>query len=807
MSTPPAGRTAAQETFEEEPDPRVQALQHKIEEYERWFRLLDAQMRVLDRERQKLSAVLNHTDAGFLVLDASLTVVWANQVYTRRFGAGAHPGAVVGQACHRILCRREAPCERCPAQQPFRSGGPAHDELVLELQGQRRYIYTTAMPIKSPEGRIEETMVMVQDVSDLEVLRRTADALRASEERFRSIFEKSGAGMATAAADGSFLQVNPALCAFLGYEEAELLRRTVFDVTHPEDLERTRRIYEDVAAGTLSEANVEKRYRRRDGQTVWGRTTATWLRDSNGSPAYSIALVQDVTVSKRAEEALRHSEARKGAILETALDAVVTIDAAGCIVEFNPTAERMFGVRREEAIGREAATMLMPAALREAHRRGLARRAEGGEALAPGRRMETTAVRADGTEFPVEVAVSRIPASGSPVFTGFIRDLTERRRLEEELRQAEKMSAVGLLVSGVAHELNNPLAGVLGYAQLLLKDDADEKVRRGLESIQREAERCKRIVQNLQSFARRHKPQEDHVGVNGILESTLELRAYQLKVDDIAVTFDLDPDLPKTMADFHQLRQVFLNIIVNAHQALVARGGPGSLLLRTRRRGETIVVEIEDDGPGIAVDHVSRVFDPFFTTKEVGQGTGLGLSICYGIVKEHGGNISARNTPGGGAQFTVELPVRSPSPSRAAPAGEPGGPEGAPRGLNILVVDDEPAILEILHDVLSLDGHRVDTALSGAAALRKLERESYDVVICDLKMPGMTGQEVYEKVRSMDVERARRIVFSTGDTASLETHDFLERTGNLYLQKPFSLEAIRGLVASLAAVDAPPTRR
>ncbi|HKY33978.1 MAG TPA: ATP-binding protein [Candidatus Polarisedimenticolia bacterium] len=380
------------------------------------------------------------------------------------------------------------------------------------------------------------------------------------------------------------------------------------------------------------------------------------------------------------------------------------------------------------------------------------------------------------------------------------------RELEEaqsQLVQAEKMSAVGLLVSGVAHELNNPLAGVVGYSQLLLKSDTDERVRRGLEKINREAERCKKIVQNLQTFARKHKPQKDYVGINGILESTLELRSYQLKVDNIQVEVDLDPDLPKTMADFHQLQQVFLNIIINAHQAMASCGKPGTLTLRSRRQEDEILVEIADNGPGIAAENLGRIFDPFFTTKEVGQGTGLGLSICYGIVQEHRGRIAVRNGPDGGAVFSVALPISDPD-STDAQLEQPAPSEldvSAP-GRNILVVDDELAIIDILYQVLRMDGHRVDTALNGTVALRKIQKERYDLIISDLKMPGMGGKELYEKVRSMDHDLARRIIFSTGDVVSTDTREFLETSGNSYLQKPFEIDAIRRIVHSVLVTTA-----
>jgi two-component system NtrC family sensor kinase len=240
---------------------------------------------------------------------------------------------------------------------------------------------------------------------------------------------------------------------------------------------------------------------------------------------------------------------------------------------------------------------------------------------------------------------------------------------------------------------------------------------------------------------------------------------------------------------------VLLNIIINAHQAMAGRGGEGVLTLRTRRRDATILIEIEDSGPGIADENLDMLFDPFFTTKDVGQGTGLGLSICYGIVKEHHGRVWARNAPGGGAVFTVELPICGPAPGSEMSAAEVErpGPSVGRRG-NILVVDDEASILEILYEILKADGHRVDTAPNGRVAMRKIESQTYDLIISDLKMPGMSGQDLYRKILELKPEMSARVIFATGDVVGAGTQDFLERVGNRCLQKPFEIDTLRQIV-------------
>ncbi len=383
------------------------------------------------------------------------------------------------------------------------------------------------------------------------------------------------------------------------------------------------------------------------------------------------------------------------------------------------------------------------------------------------------------------------------------------RKLEEaqsRLVQSEKLSAIGQLVAGVAHELNNPLTGVLGYAQLLLRREKDPDGRRALERIDSEATRCKKIVQNLLTFARKQKTAKTLIDLNTALERALELRAYQMRLDNIEVVTELQRDLPQTMADFHQMQQAFLNIIVNAHQAMGEVEHRGRLVLRSRAAGDRIVVELEDNGPGIPAALRERIFDPFFTTKEVGVGTGLGLSICYGIMEEHGGRITVASEPGQWTRFTVELPIvgtagkaEAASAQGRAPAGLPPGPApvAGPRRqdtLRVLIVDDEPSVVEILYQALGPEGFQIDTAASGSAALSKIVKHKFDLIITDLRMPGMGGAELYQRVKDLDPLLAGRMMFTTGDTVSPETQLFLERTGSVCIEKPFTLEQVRDVV-------------
>ncbi len=387
----------------------------------------------------------------------------------------------------------------------------------------------------------------------------------------------------------------------------------------------------------------------------------------------------------------------------------------------------------------------------------------------------------------ISATATTVGGEGSVVIV--LRDVTEEHLMQERLLQSEKMASVGQLVSGVAHELNNPLTGVTGFAQLLLNRNLDEQTRRDVETIYSEAERAAKIVQNLLSFARRRKAQKGLVNLNTLLERVLELRSYDLRVKNIDLDLDLDPHLPLTMSDPDQIQQVFFNVITNAEQAMLSAHGKGKLKIRTRAEKGYVLLSFTDDGIGIPAENMRRVFDPFFTTKEGGQGTGLGLTISYGIVDDHAGRIRVESRPNRGATFVVELPIVE-GPELPAPECEP---ELQPAEISrrILVVDDEENILALLRDVLAADGHRVDTASNGEEALSYLADHGYDMLITDIKMPGMGGQALYQRVKQMDSELARNTVFITGDTVSAETRDFLQRVPNVCLAKPFKIREVR----------------
>jgi two-component system NtrC family sensor kinase len=462
-------------------------------------------------------------------------------------------------------------------------------------------------------------------------------------------------------------------------------------------------------------------------------------------------------------------------------------------------------------------------------------------------------LRADGTAIWVEVTAHAAGwSSGDAIrIEALVRDVSDRKRLEDQSRdlynqllQAEKMAALGTTISGVAHELNNPLATILTWSERLTQRDIDPQLRRGLETILGEAERAARIVRNLLTFARKRHTTRTMVDMNQVVRETLALRSYEQRVTNITVIDALAAGVPQVFADPHQIQQVLLNLVINAEQAMLTANGRGTLVVRTWQdpERESIVLEVNDDGPGVPEDVKSKIFDPFFTTKEVGKGTGLGLTVAYAIVQEHGGRMWITSSAGQGASFFLELPttgaklkaavVGSGATAASAHAGAAAvaGGSGAGAGghvtaahagpshgsgsvggsLNrqahvpppavahsdagprldaqaILIVEDESKLAAAMVESFTDAGYLVDRAGDGEEALARLEGGHYDIIISDLKMPRMDGIQMFAALREQYPEMTSRILFVTGDVIGTDAERFLAESGCRWLAKPFRL--------------------
>ena len=496
----------------------------------------------------------------------------------------------------------------------------------------------------------------------------------------------------------------------------------------------------------------------------------------------TILTVRDVTDSRRAHQELARSESRYRHLFEDASDAIMTFDSLGRFTSVNDAGEQISGYSRDELIGKFFGPLLpiseLPRAVLEF------RKALSGQ---PGQ-FESVVVRKDGERRHITITYS-CPQRSREVLC-LIRDATEEKQLQQQLVQSEKMGAIGQLVSGVAHELNNPLASITAFAQLMLSDgNLNKDDRHATETIASEARRAARIVHNLLTFARQHKAEKTYADINQVIENTLELRGYDLNVRGIQIERLYADPPPSTMLDAYQLQQVILNLVTNAEQAMAGvERTHHRLTVRTRQNVDAVHIEIEDTGPGIPVESLERIFNPFYTTKSVGHGTGLGLSISLGIISEHGGRIWAENAAGGGARFCVELPLVAAAPANASAVSESS--VAAKKNLHILVADDEAAIRMALSRFLEKAGHTVVMVDSGSKALEAGREGMYDAIFLDIRMPDISGQTVFRQWQMKRPDLAERVVFLTGDIVSEDLFQFLTGTGRPFIAKPFDLDVV-----------------
>ncbi len=425
-------------------------------------------------------------------------------------------------------------------------------------------------------------------------------------------------------------------------------------------------------------------------------------------------------------------------------------------------------------------------------------RAFAGEQL----RVEWHGKSKDGSLRWHEVFVRRVTIGGKVRILALARDITEKKHAAEELArqreslyQREKLAALGSLLAGVAHELNNPLSVVVARA-VLLEEQGGPSTRAAALKIRTAAERCARIVRTFLAMARQQQPERGPVAVNDVVVAALDITAYAVRTSSIEVTLDLANDIPLILADADQLHQVLLNLIINAQQSLQEQPAPRRIRLTSRfdKTADVLRISVADNGPGIPQHLRARVFEPYFTTKPVGTGLGVGLAVSLGIVEAHGGTLTVECPIEGGAVFTVALPV-----GVVDATGVEGGssPRPAAASYTVLVVDDEAEIRETLAAILTGARHRVVTAGSGREALERMAAEHYDVILTDMRMPDIDGRTLYQEIARRWPARAGCVIFVTGDTLASTLREFVAESGRPVIEKPFLPAEVRRIVAEL----------
>ena len=557
------------------------------------------------------------------------------------------------------------------------------------------------------------------------------------------------------------------------------------------------------AIGRVDEWIEERAEQRRqpEAKLEFQQADGRWFEVSNQrTRAGGVVVVRtEITQRKQMEQALRESEAQIRSVLEASpLPVGMTRAEDGLIIYESPASKTLFRRGRSAERDEKAADFYVDPEDRKPYIALLAKQGFVDD-------YEVQLKNSDGEPFWASLSARLTDYKGEKVIVSSTLDLTERRAVEAEmarqreaLHRTEKLTALGSLLAGVAHELNNPLSVVVGQALLLQETAADPKIVKRASKIGAAADRCARIVRAFLAMARQRQPERAEIDINALITSIIEMLGYSLRTEGIALSINLASDLPPVWGDADQLNQVFVNLMVNAQQALAEVEGARKIEIASGYDSERdrVRLRISDNGPGVPEAIRTRVFDPFFTTKDVGAGTGIGLSVSYGIIEAHGGTIELDSRAGRGACFVVELPRALPEWSAASRHDE--GTDRTEKA-RILIVDDEPEIAHTLREILAADGHVISIAGSGAAALDLLDHGEFDVILCDLRMPDVDGRGLHAALRRRQPALVSRMAFVTGDTFGNRAAEFLAETGLPCLEKPFMPDEVRRVVNSIMA--------
>ncbi len=662
---------------------------------------------------------------------------------------------------------------------------------------------------------VAHAMMRGGEVQGITVLGRDVTALRKNEARFTELFESLQEGIYITTPDGAIVDVNPALVRMLGYgSKEELLKIRVPEIFV--DRAERKTVQDEVDRQPLIQGR-EITLVRKDGTSVVCLNTAAAVRDNSGRVVRYQGALMDITERREMERRLHQQQEFARRLVDNFPDLILVLDTAGHYTFVSPRSKDVLGYEVEDtqhmAFGDRIHPEDLPAVLS----------------------LYKDVIAGTQTFASLEVRVRhklgewrRIRFNFSPLsdekgnIEGVVlsgRDVTELKRLEEQLIQSEKLAAMGQMLAGVAHELNNPLTAILGVTELLReREGADDSTRRQLELTHRQARRAARIVQNLLEFSRPASPLKRPLDLNNLLERTLQLQEHSLRRNNIEVDFHPETDLPAVIGDANQLIQVILNLVTNAEQAIREVRDTGRIRIRAGRNGKQLSITVQDDGVGIRPEALPRIFDPFYTTKRPGGGTGLGLSICMSIIREHGGNIEAEILPAGGSAFTIYLPVAAdqhpdtlsaPSEAGVASSGAVRPAADVLRGRAVLVLDDEESLRMLLQEGLSAQGLRVDCAATTEEALAHLGRSTYDVFLCDLHLSSggfmVDGRDAASRILETAGPQRPAVIYMTGDL--VESSQVTAGSAEpVCLQKPFRISDVLVLLKGVLT-DAPAETR
>jgi two-component system, cell cycle sensor histidine kinase and response regulator CckA len=757
------------------------------------------------RERDRLMtervAMLESAGDGIYGMDVNGQCTFINRAGARMLGYA--PEECLGRNIHDLAHSKYPdgsayPREDCPIFRAASSGQSAHVEkdVVWRKDGTPLAVEYSSQPVVVG-GRVEGTVVSFKDIGERE---KSEAVLRASEERFRRAFANAAAGMFIVDLEGRFLDVNLAFCRMSGYDRQELVGREVAAVTHPEDVEKSTLLAGKLRGGEMRDFVTVKRYRRKDGTILWARMSASLVGDPDGNPLQVVCIVEDITERLRVETELRRSEQRYRSIVENTHEGICMCDPERGVTYSNPRLATMLGF---EANAELDCCKIHFEEDNEECRLHFERRR-----LGVSETFETRLRRKDGSTLWANSSASPLKDDDGK-FAGALcmfADVTERKRLEEQLQQAQKMEAVGRLAGGIAHDFNNLLTVILGYSGILeRKIAAGDPMNKSVIEIRKAGERAAALTQKLLAFSRKQVQRPRVLSLNDLIRDT-EVMLLRLIGEDIELVTDLDDSVGNIKADPSQMEQVLMNLSINARDAM-PKGGhllietsrqqldSGAGALRSVPAGVYVELTVTDTGCGMDDLTKSRIFEPFFTTKEAGLGTGLGLSTVLGVVKQSGGSIAVYTEVNVGTSFKIYLPLVE---ETAAHLDSPQVAVSRAAGETILLVEDDPSIRALAADVLREHGYNVMEAASAEEALAAGEvLSSVDLLVTDVIMSGMNGQDLADRL--IAAHPRTKVLYMSGYTENAMTRQGILDPGLNFLAKPFRPEELLNKASGVLA--------
>ncbi len=750
-----------------------------------------AELRVLE---SKYRGVLQSAPDAAIIVDEGERIAFANKGVESIFGYSGEE--LIGKPLSVLIPKRFQKSHKReiksfdghPHARPMSSG--------MELYGVRKDgVEFPADIMLSPLVKDQGLSVLAM-VRDLTESKKAEKALRAKEEKFRTIYEASPVAIVEVADDGKFLSCNPAAVDMFGYSEKELLEKTITDLKYPEDEAIVPRVLSELSAMKMSKVRFEKRFVRKNGNIIVALLTVSAVKDETNRMDHALMIIDDITDRRLAEEALRNSEERYRSLVDGVRDAIFKLSPGGMILNLNLAFARITGWRRDEWVGRSFTDLLHPAD-REKAATALKKVADGENSGVTEYRILTKS----GSYLIGEISTAAQLREGKLIgFLGIARDVTEQKSLEEQLRQTLKLEGLGTLAGGIAHDFNNILAIITGYASFLRRTVVgDEKGARSVDAIETAASRATALVRQLLTFARRDEIVVGYLDVNEMVTEMQKLIGETFP-KQIMIDIELHDGTTPVYGDRSQIHQLLLNLCVNARDAMMDRedgilsGGILKIVtdvvegrgLRKRfptaLEKEYIRISVTDTGIGMDENIRKRIFEPFFTTKPQGKGTGLGLSTVYGIVQNHAGMIDVQSEPGLGTTFIVYLPAHSQVVTEQESTGDASDFRGGNE--TILVVEDEPELREYLDDLLTAEGYRVLTAQDGEKAISLfLSHDNIDLVLSDIGLPKIGGIDLMESVRTMKPNTS--VILASGYLDESERRKMAQKGVDSFIQKPY----------------------